>query len=467
MLLESKTMPTKLTITTITTSLGFLLVQLDVSIVNVVLVSIGSGIRIGVTGLQWVVDSYALTFASLLLSAGALGDRIGARRVFVVGLLLFVVASLGCALAPSAAALIAARVLQGAGASTLVPCSLALLNRACRDDATERARAFSLWTAAGSIGHALGPVLGGALVTAFGRRSVFFVNLPLGAAGIWLAHCFVDEAPIHAGGTDLIGQGLAILSLFCLTGTVIEAGVLGWSSPVAWTGLLLAALGFCGFIVVEHRGAQPMLPLGFFRHPTFGAATSVGFLLNLTLYGALFVLGLYFQQIGHWSAARSGIALLAFAIAIFVANVVAGRIAAIATPRTIMTGGLLVAAFGIWLLRNIVPATPYVAMLPGLILLPLGIGLAVPVMTSSLLATVPRARAGVASGVLNSVRQAGGAIGVALFGAFLGDGVPGITGAFMLGAFLLVVAAAVATCFIAEGRVAMLRGVARNAADHG
>ncbi|MGA3397945.1 MAG: MFS transporter, partial [Acetobacteraceae bacterium] len=161
-------MPTKLTITTITTSLGFLLVQLDVSIVNVVLVSIGSGIRIGVTGLQWVVDSYALTFASLLLSAGALGDRIGARRVFVVGLLLFVVASLGCALAPSAAALIAARVLQGAGASTLVPCSLALLNRACRDDATERARAFSLWTAAGSIGHALGPVLGGALVTAFG-----------------------------------------------------------------------------------------------------------------------------------------------------------------------------------------------------------------------------------------------------------------------------------------------------------
>jgi MFS transporter, DHA2 family, methylenomycin A resistance protein len=460
-------MPAKLTITTVATSLGFLLVQLDVSIVNVALASIGTDTHTGVTGLQWVVDSYALAFASLLLSAGALGDRIGARRAFVIGLALFVGASLGCAFASNAAALIAARTLQGAGASTLVPCALALLNHACRDDAAARTRAVSLWTAAGSIGLAIGPVLGGVLVTAFGWRSIFLVNLPIGAAGIWLAQRFVDEAPTHAESADFVGQMLAILTLFCLTGAVIEAGPLGWSSWLVWGGFALAVVGFCGFIRVEFRRAQPMLPLGFFRHPTFAAATSVGFLLNLTLYGAVFVLGLYFQQIDHWSPLRSGVALLPFAVAIFVANVAAGRIATIASPRAIMAGGLLVAACGIWLLHGINPATPYGSMLPGLVLLPLGIGFAVPVMTSSLLATVPRQRAGIASGVLNAVRQAGGAIGVALFGMLLGSGASGIGCAFVAGTLMLGGAAAVAGCFIGTGCLAMLPCVAPNAADHG
>ncbi len=459
-------MRTKLALTTITMSLGFLLVQLDVSIVNVALANIATNIHTGVTGLQWVVDSYALTFASLLLSAGALGDRIGARRAFVAGLSLFATASLGCALAPNAAALIAARVLQGVGASTLVPCSLALLNHTCRDDATVRARAISLWTAAGSIGLAAGPVLGGALVSALGWRSVFFVNLPIGAACVWLTYRFVDEAPTYPGGADLTGQLLAILTLFCLTGTVIEAAPFGWSSPLVLAGLALAALGFCGFIAVEHRGEQPILPLGFFRHPTFAVATLVGFLLNLTAYGSLFVLGLYFQQIGHWSPVQSGIALLPFATAIFLANIAAGRLAAIASPRAMMTAGLLVASFGIWLLRNIDAATPYGVMLPGLILLPFGIGFAVPVMTSALLATVPRLRAGVASGVLNSVRQAGGAIGVALFGGMMAAGSFGIADAFIAGTLMLGTAAAIAVCFIGAPPSAMLNRVARNAADH-
>jgi MFS transporter, DHA2 family, methylenomycin A resistance protein len=454
-------MRTGLALTTTTMSLGFLLVQLDVSIVNVALADIAKNIHTGVTGLQWVVDSYALTFASLLLSAGALGDRIGARRAFVAGVSLFAAASLGCALAPAADTLIAARVLQGVGASTLVPCSLALLNHACRDDATARARAISLWTAAGSIGIAAGPILGGALVSAFGWRSAFFVNLPIGAACAWLTWRFVDEAPTHPGGADIAGQSLAILALFCLTGAVIEAAPLGWSSPLVLAGVTLAALGFGAFIAVEHRGKQPILPLGFFRHPTFAAATLVGLLLNLTAYGSLFVLGLYFQQIGHWSPVRSGIALLPFATSIFIANIAAGRLAGIASARAMMTSGLLVAAFGIWLLRGIDAATPYSVMLPGLILLPFGIGFAVPVMTSALLATVPRARAGVASGVLNSVRQAGGAIGVALFGGMMAGRSSGIADAFIAGTLVLGSAAVVAACFIGGTPLTMLAGVAR------
>ncbi len=301
------------------------------------------------------------------------------------------------------------------------------------------------------------------------QLDVSIVNVALAniATGIWLARRFVDEAPTYAGGTDVVGQLLATTSLFCLTGAVIEAGVHGCSSPIARAGVMLAAIGGGGFIAAEHRGAQAMLPLGFFRHPTFSTATLVGFLLNLTLYGAIFLLGLYLQQIAQWSPLRSGVALLPFASAIFIANVAAGRFATIATPRAIMTAGLLVAAFGIWLLRGIYPATPYGVLLPGLVLLPLGIGLAVPAMTSSLLATVPRSRAGVASGVLNAVRQAGGAIGVALFGALLGRDGLGIDNAFVARALMLIAAAAVAACFIGAGRTAMVACAAPNATDHG
>ena len=447
-----------LTITTLTMSLGFLLVQLDVSIVNVALANMGATLQTGVTGLQWVVDAYALTFASLLLSAGALGDRVGARRTFIAGLAVFLAASLGCALAPNTTTLILARALQGAGASTLVPCSLALLNHAARDDARARARAIALWTASGSIGLALGPVLGGVLITLFGWRSVFAVNLPIGAAAIWLAVRYVSEAPTHHAGADRRGQILAVASLFCLTGAVIEAGPLGWSSPVVLAMLGLAIAGAAGFIRTEQCSAHPMLPLGFFRHPTFAAATAIGFLLNLSLYGALFVLGLYFQQTLYWSPLRSGIALLPFAAAIFMANIATGRLVAIASPRVIMTSGLLVAALGVGLLHGINGATPYGAILPGLILLPLGIGVAVPVMTASLLATVPKARAGVASGVLNAVRQAGGAIGVALFGALLAGAGSGVADAFALAAALLVMAAITAASFIGAGRTATMVG---------
>ncbi|HUB16287.1 MAG TPA: MFS transporter [Acetobacteraceae bacterium] len=456
-----------LTLTTLTTGLGFLLVQLDVSIVNVALASIGRNLQVGIAVLQWTVDAYAITFASLLLSAGALGDRLGSRRVFVGGLWLFLVGSLGCALAPGAATLIAARAVQGIGAATLVPCSLALLNQAARDDAHIRARAISLWTAAGSVGLALGPVLGGALIAAIGWRGVFAINLPIVAAAIWLTSRHVDEAAVHDGGADRSGQALAILSLFLIAGAVIEAGPLGWSSPVVWGGIAAAAVAFAGLVAVERRAARPMLPLGLFAHPTFSAATCVGFLLNLALYGALFVLGLYFQQTHHLSPWRSGLALLPFALAIFAANVAAGRLAGLASPRIIMTAGLALASIGTWLLRDIGPTTPYGMILPGLVLLPLGIGLAVPMMTAALLATVPRSRAGVGSGVLNAARQAGGAIGVALFGALMAGGGSGTASAFVAASVVLASAAAVAAGFIGTDRLAMFGRTARRVAGRG
>ena len=460
-------MRSNLSVTTLTMSVGFLLVQLDVSIVNVALASIANDIHTGITALQWIVDAYTVTLASLLLSAGALGDRVGARRTWLGGLALFLLGSLGCGLAPDTAVLIAARVVQGVGASTLVPCALALLNHAARDDAMARARAVSLWTAAGSIGLALGPVLGGVLVTALGWRSIFFANVPIGVGGIVLAYRFVDEAPVHRGGSDGRGQLLAILGLFGLTAAVIEAGPLGWTSPLVCAAAALAAVSFAAFIATEYASRQPMLPLGFFRHSAFAAATLIGFMLNLAVYGAFFVLGLYFRQTHHLSVMLTGMALLPLAVAVFAANIAAGRLAVSLSPGVIMAGGLLIASAGAWLLRDIGAATPYDAILPGLLLLPFGIGLAVPTMTTVVLGTVPRSRAGVASGVLNAVRQAGGAVGVALFGALMAGSGSGISDAFTISAALLAFAAAIAAGFIGTERLAMLAVAVRRVGGRG
>jgi DHA2 family methylenomycin A resistance protein-like MFS transporter len=207
------------------TSFGFALVQLDVSIVNVALTRISQSIGSGVTGLQWIIDSYAIAFASLLLAAGAIGGRIGARRGYVGGLVLFAFASLACGAAPGTGTLIAARAIQGVGAALVVPCSLALLTHACGDDITARARAICLWTAAGSVTLSAGPLLDGVLVDTLGWRSIVLVNIPVGAAGIWWTWRTVAETPRRNGALDLAGQILALLMLLGLTGATIEGGV--------------------------------------------------------------------------------------------------------------------------------------------------------------------------------------------------------------------------------------------------
>jgi len=420
------------------TSLGFALVQLDVSIVNVALARIGASLRSPVSGLQWVVDAYAITFAALLLSAGVLGDRVGSRKVFIAGLALFGLASLACGLAPNAAGLIAARVLQGVGAAPLVPCSLALLTHACGEDAAARGRAVSVWTAAASLAIAAGPVLGGVLVDTLGWRSIFLINLPIVGLAIPLTARFVVETPPRTGGFDLAGQGLAIAGLFGLAGAVIEAGRLGVGAPLVLGGFALAALAGVAFVRTEARSADPMLPLGFFQSPTFSAAVAIGLLINLTLYGVIFVFALYLQQIRGYSPIATGFAFLPFAVSLGIGNLAAGWVGAHAGLRAPMAAGLAVGGLGYWLLRPLDAALPYRAMLPGLVIIPAGVGLAVPLMTSALLASVPRSRSGAASGVLNTARQAGGGIGVALFGALLaGRDTAGLNLALTISAVLL------------------------------
>ena len=292
------------------TSFGFALVQLDVSIVNVALARISDSLGGEVAGLQWIIDSHAIAFASLLLAAGSLGDRFGARPAYIGGLTLFMIASVACGIAPGTGTLIAARALQGVAAALVVPCSLALLTHACGDDGAARARAISLWTAAGSVTLSAGPLLGGVLVDALGWRSIFLVNIPIGAAGIWWTWRTIAETPRRDGALDLPGQALAMLMLLALTGAIIEAGHRGMNAPLVIAGFVGAPLCGAGFLWREARTADPMVPLGFFRNPTFSTATLVGLVINLTLYGTIFLLGLYLQQILAYSPAIAGFAFL-------------------------------------------------------------------------------------------------------------------------------------------------------------
>ena len=282
------------------TSLGFVVVQLDVTIVNVALPRMGAELGGGVALLQWVVDAYALAFAALLLSGGTVGDRFGARRPYVVGFAIFGVASLACGLAPTPAMLMAARAVQGAGAALLVPTSLALLNHAFERDATARARAVGWWTAAGAVSIAAGPVVGGLLLETLGWRSIFLVNLPVCAVAIAMALRLPDTGAPASKRLDWAGQALAILALGGLTVAVIEARPLGASHPIVLGSAVAAVIAGVALPMVERRVTQPMLPLEMFSARGFSSAVIFGLIVNLSFYGIVFVLSLYLQQVRRY-----------------------------------------------------------------------------------------------------------------------------------------------------------------------
>jgi MFS transporter, DHA2 family, methylenomycin A resistance protein len=426
------------------TSLGFALVQLDGSILNIALSQIGISLRTGINDLQWTVDAYFLAFAVLLLSAGSLSDRWGARRAFVSGFIVFSAASLACGIAPSVAALIAARAVQGVGAALLVPCSLALLSGACGSDAGARARAVGLWTAAGGVGIAAGPILGGVLIGLLGWRSIFFVNLPIGVAGIWLTLRFLDQpTPVRKRlGLDLTGQTLVAVAVLGFVGAIIEAGPYGWHSPLVLSGIILGVTTGIGFIIVERRTPDPAVPIDLFRDTNVSTTMLVGFTVNAVMYGVTFAFALYFQRVMSFSTIETGVAFLPFALMIIAANVIGGRFVARFGLRGPMCIGLVVAATGCAFLLGIDRDTTYLAILPGQLLIRLGIGLVVPAITTSMLASVPSARSGVASGALNATRQTGGAVGVAFFGALMTNDIAwGVRIALVISGLLLLVTA--------------------------
>ncbi len=410
-------------------SLGYCVVQLDVTIVNTALSSIGASLGGGVSELQWVVSSYTIAFAALILTAGALGDQIGAKRIFMIGFAVFTAASLACALAPTAMILIAARSVQGAGAAILVPNSLALLNHTYRDE-KERGRAVGIWAAGASLALTAGPLAGGGLIALVGWRSIFLVNLPIGLAGLWLTWRYASETVRTAGRRlDLAGSVTAIGALGCLAGAIIEGGSLGLRSPWILAGFAASIILATAFLLRERHAQQPMLPLTLFEHKVFSITSSVGLLANVAFYGLIFVLSLYFQQVSGLSPFVTGLAFLPMMAAVFPVNLLAPRVAERFGAPPVIAAGAVLAGAGCIALVGIEHDTRYWAICAPLVAMGTGLGLLVPPLTSTLLGSVEKERSGVAAGVLNMMRQTGSVLGVALFGSLVGQ-----AGTFIAGA---------------------------------
>jgi DHA2 family methylenomycin A resistance protein-like MFS transporter len=430
-------------------SLGFGVVQLDVTIVNTALSSIGRSLGGGVAELQWVVSAYTIAFAALILTAGALGDRLGAKRIFMAGFALFTLASVACALASSSAVLIASRAIQGLGAAILVPNSLALLNHAYPTE-KQRGRAVGIWAAGASLALTAGPLAGGVLIALIGWRSIFLVNLPIGIAGLWLTWRYASEAArSRQHELDLAGQAAAIGALGCLAGAIIEGGVRGWTNPWVLTGFVAFVVLAVLFIVQERRTRQPMLPLSLFHHRLFSLASLVGLLVNVAFYGLIFVLSLYFQQINGLSALATGLAFLPMMGAVLVVNLLTARATERFGAPMMIAAGAGIAAAGCIALLGVERGSGYGQVCAQLVAMGAGLGLLVPPLTSMLLGSVEKSRSGVAAGVLNSTRQTGSVIGVALFGSLLEH-----KGAFMTGVHLSLVISTV--LFVGAAAMALL-----------
>jgi MFS transporter, DHA2 family, methylenomycin A resistance protein len=425
-------------------SLGYCVVQLDVTIVNTALSSIGTSLGGGVTELQLVVSAYTIAFAALILTAGALGDRVGAKKVFMAGFAIFTAASLACALAPTAITLIAARAVQGVGAAILVPNSLALLNHVYPDE-KERGRAVGIWAAGASLALTAGPLAGGGIIALVGWRSIFLVNLPIGLTGLWLTWRYAEETARSSNRElDLAGQALAIGALACLAGAIIEGGALGWSNPWVLAGFVASAVLAALFLFQERRARQPMLPLSLFNHRIFALTSAVGLLVNVAFYGLIFVLSLYFQQINGLSPFATGLAFLPMMGAVLPVNLLAARGAERFGARAIIAAGAAIAGAGSVALIGIDLGTSYWAICAQLIAIGAGLGLLVPPLTSALLGSVEKARSGIAAGVLNATRQTGSVLGVALFGSLIGHAntfIPGARESLIISATLLLGAA--------------------------
>ncbi|WP_262706088.1 MULTISPECIES: MFS transporter [Streptomyces] len=397
--------------------LGFFLISLDALIVTVALPDIGRSLGGGMSGLQWVVDGYTLVFAALMLSAGAVSDRIGARQAYGGGLVLFALASAACGLAPGLGVLVAARLVQGGAAAVMMPASLALVRQAFPDQA-KRARAIAVWTVGGAAAVAAGPVLGGALTASVGWRWIFFVNLPAGLLALALL-TRVPASPRLPARLDTAGQITAVTAMGALTYGVIEGGEKGFGHSLVVVSLLVTVVAAGLFLATQARGAHPMLPLPLFRSRVVAVSLVVGFMLNAAYYGGVFVFSLYLQQQRGQSALHAGMLFIPMTALVAVVNLASAKLAARFGPRVPMVAGQLVGAAGALALLTVSPHT-HVGVVAAL-MVPVGLGgaLAVPALTALLLDAVPADRAGTASAVLNTARQVGGAIAVAVFGALL------------------------------------------------
>ncbi|MFE0189237.1 MFS transporter [Streptomyces sp. NPDC058989] len=425
-------------------ALGFVMASLDTGIMNVAASDLRARLGLSMSGLTWVVDGYVLAFASLLLLAGSLAKRYGARRIYLVGLAVFTAASLLGAVAPNGAVLVAARFAQGVGAALFMPSSLSLLMNAFPEPA-RRARILGLWSAIVSTSVGLAPTIGGLLVGTLGWRSIFLVNLPIGIVGLLLTRRVVAAVPARGSALGGSGHVLGLLALGSLSYALIEGPDLGWSAPFVLGAFAVTALAAAGFLVRERTARTPILPVSLFADSSFSTANLVGFLFNFAFYGALFVLGLFLQTARGASSVAAGLQMLPAVLVIPFGNMLYARIGPRIGDRTALTASLALSAAGYLLLFLLLaPGLPYWAIALLLAVANVGSGVSSPAMTGVLMAAAGREHADIGSATLNANRQIGSLVGIAGMGAVLtgaGAGYQGATYAFALAALALAVAA--------------------------
>jgi DHA2 family methylenomycin A resistance protein-like MFS transporter len=406
----------------VTMCLGAFISILDASIVNLGLHSIQEGLGSSVAGLQWVVNVYNVTYAALILTGGTLADLYGRRRIFIIGLAIFGAGSLVCALAPSAAVLIAGRAVAGAGAALELPASLAILSIGFSDDRA-RTRAIAIWAASYGLGMAVGPSVGGFLVERLGWRSLFYVIIPIVGATLLLAATAVEESSDPKGRRlDVPGQLLAAAALVALCLGLIEGPSWGWASGATLGAFATMLASVSGFLWVEGHRPGPMIDLGIFRRRAFSAAIVDAGLMTFGNYAFLFIFPLFLQSVRHDSAEIAGLMLLPMSLSYFlVSSLLAGRLANRFGPRAVVAGGMIANGAGIAGLGFVGPESPFLVLALGLFAVGVGLGIITGPINNAATANAPRTRSGMSSGLVNVGRMVGATLGVALLGTVLGS----------------------------------------------
>jgi EmrB/QacA subfamily drug resistance transporter len=398
---------------------GLFMVMLDNTVVNLALSTIQRELGADLSELQWIVDAFVLVLASLMLTGGTLGDLYGRKRAFLTGLTIFTGASLLCALSPSVHILIGGRALQGLGAAVMLPATLAILTNTFTDP-KERAQAIGIWAGVSGISLALGPVLGGVMVDAFGWQSIFYINVPIGVIAFGIAIRLVPESKNPEGRSlDVLGQVLAAAGLAMLTYAFIEANNYGWRSTIIVTLLAVGLAALIAFGLWETRVRSPMLQLGFFRNLTFLGSNLVGLCVSFGFFGMIFFLALFMQEVQGYTPTQAGVRMLAATLAVMVSAVVSGRITARVGARIPITVGMALLGGVILGFTQVQADTPYPDFWWLLTIMGIGAGLVMSPMTTAVMSTVPSARAGMASATLNTTRQVGGVFGIAVLGAIM------------------------------------------------
>ena len=415
-------------------SFGLFMIMLDNTVVNVALPSIQRDLGVGLSELEWIVSGYALTFAALMLIGGKLADAYGRRLIFVLGIVIFTLASLACGMASSGDTLIAARVAQGVGAALMNPATLSII--AVTFPPRQRGTAIGIWAGTSALALALGPLIGGLLTEHASWNWIFFVNVPIGVLGIAASFLLIDESRDETHERlDLPGLATSGIGLFTLTYGLIEANNYGWSSPRIIGSFVVAVVSLATFVMLERHQRAPMLDLTLFQNRTYVGANLVMLLVALAMFGVFFFVSLYMQNVLGYSAVEAGAAFLPMTVLIILVAPQAGRLSDRWGSRGLMAGGMFLLAVQLAYFSQLSSDSTFWALLPGLVIGGFGLAMTMTPSSAAAMRAVPVEKAGVGSAVLNACRQVGGSTGIALMGAIMASqlATPPTTESFMRG----------------------------------